>query len=69
LLIQLVLHKQAGLDRLARITGIPHAELRTELDPLRRMGLVVRGRQRAFSVNPFVQHVVLERFTRRGLLS
>ena len=69
LLIQLVLHKQAAFERLARVTGLPHAELREELEPLRRMGLVVRSRQRTLAVNPFVQHAVLDRFERRGLLS
>ena len=69
LLIQLVLHKQAAFERLARVTGIPPIELAEGLEPLRRMGLVVRGRQRTFAVNPFVQHAVLDRFARRGLLS
>ncbi len=67
LLLQLMLHKQVTVSRLARISGLPADVLRSDLDTLIRMGLVVESGQRIVETNRFVQHIVEERFKKRGL--
>jgi len=67
LLLQLMLHKQLTVSRLARISGLPADVVGSELDTLVRMGLVLESGQRLVETNRFVQHIIAERFRKRGL--
>jgi hypothetical protein len=69
LLVQLVLHKQLSRERFARLTGLDESAVMHDLDTLVRMGLLSESHQHTITINPFVHHAVLERFTRAGLLS
>lgn len=69
LLLQLHLHKQLTRARLRRITGLDDRALDRDLDALRRMGLLLDGRQSVLEINPFVHHIVSERFAARGLVA
>jgi amino acid transporter len=68
LLLQFLLHKQLTFERLTRVTGLEPAGLRRDLDSLIRMGLVSENRQGVLETNRFVEHLVLDRFEKRGLL-
>ncbi|MDH5673305.1 MAG: AAA family ATPase [Myxococcales bacterium] len=68
LLLELLLHRRLTLPRLERITSLDRERLRTDVDALVRMGLVVQSPQRAVELNPFVHHLVLARFGERGMV-
>lgn len=68
LLSQFLLHRQLTPERLARVTGLPKVELRGQVDSLVRIGLLTRGRHDVIELNRFVQHVVTDRFVKRGLV-
>jgi amino acid transporter len=67
-LLQLVIHKQLGRARLARVSGSEQADLNSDIETLVRMGLVVESQQGTLTINSFVHHAVVERLARRGLL-
>ncbi len=69
LLLQILLHKQVSLSRLAHVSPSDEGALRRDLDTLSRLGLVVESRQRVLELNPFVQHILLDRFAKRGLIA
>jgi predicted transcriptional regulator len=69
LLLQLLLHKQSSVARLRRATSRDRGALERDLGALERMGLVVARRPDVFELNRFLQHMVIDRFHRRGLLS
>jgi amino acid transporter len=68
LLVQLALHKQLTFSRLARLSRLDERSLRAGADTLERTNLVVESHRGVLEMNPFVQHVVLERFSERELL-
>ncbi|TPV93941.1 MAG: amino acid permease [Myxococcales bacterium FL481] len=68
LLTQFLLHRQLTEPRLARVTGLPAVELRGQIDSLVRVGLLSRGRYDVLELNRFVQHVVTDRFVKRGFV-
>ena len=69
LLVQLLLHKQVSVRRLRVVSGLEARDFRRDLDTLLRMGLVVENRRRIVEINPFVHHIVLDRFAKRGLVA
>jgi amino acid transporter len=69
LLLQLIIHKQLDRTRLARVSGAEPGALKSDIETLIRMGLLVESQQGMLTINSFIHHAVVERFTRRGLLS
>jgi len=68
-LVELVLHKQLTVTRLARIVGRSKAQLEEDLGPLVRMGLVQRSARDVVHVDRFVAHWVTDRLRGQGLLA
>jgi amino acid transporter len=68
LLLQLVLHKQLGRARLVRIAAESRVAVERDLERLVRMRLVTETPQQVLEINPFIQHVIVDRFARRGLV-
>jgi predicted transcriptional regulator len=69
LLLQLVLHKQVTVRRLARITERPLDALEEDLGPLVRMGLVRRDGQDVMHVDRYLAHLVTSRLKTEGMLA
>ncbi|MBL4688305.1 MAG: ATP-binding protein [Nannocystaceae bacterium] len=69
LLLQLVLHKQLTVQRLARVTGRSADALEEDLGPLVRMGLVRRDSRDIVHVDRFAAHWVVERLRAQGLVA
>ena len=69
LLLQLVLHKALRRDQLARVSALDEGALKRDIDTLIRMGLLVESQQHDLSINPFVDHHVVDRLVQKGLLS
>ena len=70
LLCQLVLHREVTFERLLRITGLSEPELRADLDPLRRMGLVTESAVHgSLQLNHWVEHLVVDHLIERGILT
>jgi hypothetical protein len=69
LLLQLVLHKQVTMRRLARIVERTPEALEGDLGPLVRMGLVRRDNQNVMHVDRFVAHFVTSRLRTQGMLA
>ena len=69
LLINLVVHKQMTMNRLARLTGLREDALEADIGPLVRMGLVRRDAQNVLHVDRYVAHLVTERFRVQGMLA
>lgn len=68
LLIQLVLHRQLTLERLARVTGLSTEVLRRELGVLRRMGFVAQRKRDVFEPQAAARYAVVDNLTERNLL-
>ena len=68
LIVDLVLHKQMALERLARVSALAQRDLTLELDGLERAGLVQAPRPNVYEVAPYLLHGVVETFRSRGLL-
>jgi hypothetical protein len=66
-LIELVLHKHADAEKLARVTGEPAPAMRAALAELSAIGLAVQNRRQVAHVNPFVHVPVMEWLRRREL--
>lgn len=69
LLLQLLLHKQLGVERLRRVSGLSRDALKEELDSLERMGLIVESQRRVIEIEPGVLPALQERFSKQGLLA
>ncbi|MEM9194476.1 MAG: hypothetical protein AAGF12_35190, partial [Myxococcota bacterium] len=69
LLVQVALHKQRDRDALSRVSGIDRATIDRDTESLARLGLLSVDRDGVVEIDPFVHHLVTERFSRRGLLS
>ncbi|MEM6991994.1 MAG: ATP-binding protein, partial [Myxococcota bacterium] len=69
LLLQLVLHKQLTVARLARITGRTDVALEEDLGPLVRMGLVRRDARDVVHVDRFAAHWVADRLRAQGMVA
>ncbi len=67
ILVELLLHRNAGVDKLARVTGRPHTLVREALAELCALGLTVQNRRRVVQINPFVGVPVLAWLQRREL--
>jgi amino acid transporter/DNA replication protein DnaC len=67
LLVQLIVHKQLTLERLARLTGLG-SMVQPDLERLIRMGLVHRSAQGIYHVDRFVAHFIVDEFRDEGLL-
>ena len=67
-LVQLVLHKQLTLERLARVSGLSPLTIRRELGTLRRMGLVGQRRREVVELEPGPRTRLVASLARRGLL-
>jgi amino acid transporter/DNA replication protein DnaC len=67
LLVQLVVHKQLTLERLARLTGLGWA-VQPDLERLIRMGLVHRSSQGIHHTDRFVAHFIVDELREQGLL-
>jgi len=68
LLIQLLLHKSIIIDDLADVTGIHGIELKTEINSLKRAGLIFEGSSGILSINPYMYHVITRKFSSGGIL-
>jgi hypothetical protein len=69
ILLQMVLHKQVTVTRLARILGRPADVLERDLAPLVSMGLVHRDAHTVMHVERFVAHFVTSRLQAGGMLA
>ncbi len=69
IIIQLVVHKQLGTERLARLCGLNAEEMKEQLDPLLRMGLVLESQRRILELEPSLELPIYERFAKKGYLS
>jgi amino acid transporter len=68
LIVDLLLHKQMTLERLARVSARGQRDLVLDLDGLGRAGLVQEPRPNVYEVTPYLVHGVVESFRNRGLL-
>jgi hypothetical protein len=68
ILLQILLHKRADPARLRRISGLGPRELGETLAALTRTGLILDEGRGAFEINPFISHLLLRSFEKRGLL-
>jgi hypothetical protein len=68
ILVQLMVHKQLARPRLRRIAGGCDPHLDHHVDGLIRTGMVTESRHDVVEVDPFIHHLLLERFVRRGML-
>lgn len=69
LLVQLVVHKQVGLSRLQRLSGLSPVRLEEDLGALVRMGLVRRDARDVLHVDRFVAHLVTDCLRAQGMLA
>src|SRR5690606_35191275 len=67
-LLQLVLHKRLERHQLGDVSAVPRAQLDHDVDTLARMGLVTESAQGVLEINPYVCHMVIDRFNQRGIL-
>jgi hypothetical protein len=67
LLVQLVIHKQVTMERLARLTGLG-ARVADDIDRLVRMGLVRRDDKQVMHCDRYVSHIISDRLRGMGLL-
>ena len=68
-LLQLILHKQLDRERLVRLRGGYASEVGKDVDTLLRMRLCEESQRGVITINPFVYHALVARFTKRGLLA
>jgi len=66
-LVELVLHKTATLEKLVRTTGQPEPQVADSIAELCAIGLAVQNRRRIVQINPFVHVPVIEWLNRRQL--
>lgn len=69
ILLQLVLHRQLGFDRLERVSQVPVDRLLGQVRALQRMGLVTQTRQSVVELEDFAAHHVHTRLLQRRLIS
>lgn len=67
LLVELVLHKAATVDKLQRLADRPARAVADSLADLVSIGLVVQNRRKVAQLNPFVSVPVIDWLERRGL--
>jgi len=66
-LLEVLLHKAASADKLARVTGGTSAELRAALGELLAMGLVVQNRRQIAAIDPAVYEPLIAWLGKREL--
>lgn len=69
ILLQLVLHRQLGFDRLERVSQVPVDRLLGHVRALERMGLVTQSRQGVVELERFTAHHVHTRLLQRRLIA
>ncbi len=69
MLIQLILHKRMSLEKISRLFLFPdEAAARATIKNLLRAGLIVEGKDNVFTVNQFVEPLLVRIFRREGVL-
>ncbi len=68
LLVQLVLHRQITVERLARVTATSPASLASDLLGLRRIGLLAKRKRGVVELDPYARNLVVRALSRRSLL-
>ncbi len=68
ILVELLLHKHASMDKLQRVTNMGGSELTEALDELRSIGLVTEYRRSVFHMTPQA-HVPVTEWLQRGSLA
>jgi len=67
-LTQFILHKQLTKTRIARIFNADEKYVNHTSEALLRSGFIVKGVNNSLKINPYIEHLFIEKFTHMGLL-
>lgn len=67
-LTQFVLHKELTISRLCRIFNIDEKSVKQTIEALQRSGFVVKGINNSLKINPFIEHLFIDQFSRMGMI-
>ena len=67
-LTQFILHKQLTKHRLARIFNTDEKSINHTSEALLRSGFIVKGTNDSLKINPYIEHLFIEKFSQMGLL-
>ncbi len=67
-LTQFVLHKELTIARLRRIFNSTEKSTKQTIEALQRSGFVVKGPNNSLRINPFIEHLFVNQFSRMGMI-
>lgn len=69
LLVQLLIHKQLSFERLEKVTELPGSQLRQQLEPLLKSGMIVESQRRVLEVDAGALLALETRLVEMGVLA